>query len=411
MSNKPKSPFQQGRSWRAVLPVHPLANQFPLMPPAELRATSEDIKTNGLQIPITVLVDKRGDEWIYQLLDGRNRLDAIELAGFDPISPPKYKGRAEFRREGRGCGLQLSLGLPLSLDLPSCIGFVSGLDEDEVRAFIISANIHRRHLTAEQRRDLIAELLKAAPEKSDRQIAEAVKASPTTVGTVRAEMEAKGEVSKLDTRTDARGVKQPSSKPRKPRNRARATNLRAMKLGDSTIDKLKGTSLGSAAEMDELVILNRGAPKGGHTKPVKQLVAAAVAGEDVSAIAYTDTGAAFRREDIGPTSNGEIARKDAEIEELRAEKRRLEITISQFQTAIKKWEDTVETQKNIIRDLQNENAKLRAKLEAAQEVAAASSEITTANIATVGDPGPFPTILLRKPKATGASDSRKEVLP
>ena len=66
-------------------------------------------------------------------------------------------------------------------------------------AYVISANIHRRHLTAEQKRELIAKLIKATPEKSDRQIAETVKASPTTVGTVRAGMEAKGEVSKLDS--------------------------------------------------------------------------------------------------------------------------------------------------------------------------------------------------------------------
>jgi hypothetical protein len=59
----------------------------------------------------------------------------------------------------------------------------------------------------------------------------------------------------------------------------------------------------------------------------------------------------------------------SEIEELRG---KLEATggggdmsISEFQTAIKKWEDTVETQKNIIRDLQKENANLRnAELEA-----------------------------------------------
>ena len=75
-------------------------------------------------------------------------------------------------------------------------------------AYVISANIHRRHLTAEQKRELIAKLIKATPEKSDRQIAETVKASPTTVGTVRAEMEAKGDVSKLDTRTDSLGRQQ-----------------------------------------------------------------------------------------------------------------------------------------------------------------------------------------------------------
>ena len=62
-----------------------------------------------------------------------------------------------------------------------------------------------RHLTAEQKRELITKLIKATLEKFDRQIAETVKASPTTVGTMRAEMEAKVDVSKLNTRRDSKG--------------------------------------------------------------------------------------------------------------------------------------------------------------------------------------------------------------
>src|SRR5262249_54398704 len=79
-------------------------------------------------------------------------------------------------------------------------------------AYVISANIHRRHLTAEQKRELIAKLIKAQPEKSNRQIAATAKASPTTVGAERAKMEAKGDVSKLDTRRDTKGRKQPGNK-------------------------------------------------------------------------------------------------------------------------------------------------------------------------------------------------------
>jgi hypothetical protein len=78
--------------------------------------------------------------------------------------------------------------------------------------YIVSANLHRRHLTAEQKRDLIDHLLRATPEKSDLQIAKQVKASPHTVGKRRAKLEAAGDVCNVQTRTDTKGRKQPASK-------------------------------------------------------------------------------------------------------------------------------------------------------------------------------------------------------
>src|SRR6516164_8999495 len=68
---------------------------------------------------------------------------------------------------------------------------------------------------------------RAAAIKSDRQIAETVKASPTTVGTVRAEMEAKGDVSKLDTRRDSKGREQPAA--RTSGRKKKTTTKREMK--------------------------------------------------------------------------------------------------------------------------------------------------------------------------------------
>lgn len=84
---------------------------------------------------------------------------------------------------------------------------------------------------------------------------------------------------------------------RKPRvrNMNSAMIHRRMKLGDEIVDSIKGTSLDSAPEMDELVMLNRGAPEGELTEIVQDLVARAVRGEDVSAIAETSR--------IAPTSN------------------------------------------------------------------------------------------------------------
>jgi hypothetical protein len=103
------------------------------------------------------------------LLDGISRLDAIEIATGSPVTvgAPSIIAGEHFRASDKVIVLDKSV---------------------DPYTYVISINLHRRHLTAEQKRELIAQLLKATPEKSDRQIAETVKASPTTVGTVRAEM-------------------------------------------------------------------------------------------------------------------------------------------------------------------------------------------------------------------------------
>ena len=72
------------------------------------------------------------------------------------------------------------------------------LSEVDPCEFVLSANVHRRHLTAEQKRELIAKVLKAQPEKSNRQVAEQVKASHHTVGAVRAELQSTGQVAQLE---------------------------------------------------------------------------------------------------------------------------------------------------------------------------------------------------------------------
>ena len=184
------------KSWRDMLPVHPAADLFPLMSPDELKVLGEDINKNGLCEQVAVIDGPDGKP---VLIDGRNRLDAMELVG------------QQFTLE--------AVAMRLRCQEP-------GQDFDPY-AYVTSINLHRRHLTAEQRRDLIAKLIKATPEKSDRQIAETVKASPTTVGTVRAELEATGDVSKLDTRTDSQGREQPARKTRPERHFCRQCGARA----------------------------------------------------------------------------------------------------------------------------------------------------------------------------------------
>jgi hypothetical protein len=41
-------------NWREHLKVHPAAELFPLLPEAELRELTADIKANGLLQPVTI---------------------------------------------------------------------------------------------------------------------------------------------------------------------------------------------------------------------------------------------------------------------------------------------------------------------------------------------------------------------
>ena len=117
--------------WRDVLPVHPAAELFPLMSKAELRELTDDIKKNGLREPAHTLIDDKGN---HSLLDGRNRLDALELSG-EIIFDGSNKWQHGRWPEG------------------SNNKFFDEVNLSDPFAYVISANIHRRHLTPEQKRD------------------------------------------------------------------------------------------------------------------------------------------------------------------------------------------------------------------------------------------------------------------
>jgi len=180
---------KQPTRWRDQIKVHPAADLFPMMTTDELKALGEDIKENWLRTNIAVWQADSGRPWF--LIDGRNRLDAAELVGLS----------VKFKKSGSDFTVKIG-SQEYALDDCSL---------GDPYEHIIRANVLRRHLTAEQKRDVIAALLKATPDKSNRQIAETVKASHVTVGAVRAELQSTGQIDQL-TKTvgkDGKARKQP----------------------------------------------------------------------------------------------------------------------------------------------------------------------------------------------------------
>jgi hypothetical protein len=92
---------------------HPLADLFPLMEGADFDALVNDIKEHGLREPILLFED--------QILDGRNRSRACEQANVEPI-------------------------------------YQDWISDGAPQAFVVSKNLHRRHLNESQRAMVAAKL-------------------------------------------------------------------------------------------------------------------------------------------------------------------------------------------------------------------------------------------------------------
>jgi hypothetical protein len=158
------------------LKFHPLADIFPLMEGKDFDALVADIKANG---PLERIVLYEG-----LILDGRNRYRALLAAGLDPAVANRF-----------------------TVDGTNFV--------DDPAAYVVSANLHRRHLTREQKCELIARLLKKKPEASNRSIAKQLKVvTDKTVGAVRRAEEATAEIPQLEKTVGADGKtrKRPANK-------------------------------------------------------------------------------------------------------------------------------------------------------------------------------------------------------
>jgi ParB-like chromosome segregation protein Spo0J len=160
-----------------TLEPHPFSALFPPISDEDFGKLAADIKLHGLRQHIVLYQGK--------ILDGNNRYRACSLAGIKPTF-------ADF----------------------------TGIDAD-ARNYVISANIHRRHLHPDDRKRIVAELLKLEPTKSDRQLGEETKLDHKTVGAVREKLVATGEIPQLDKTTGADG-KTRKRKPKKSSGKGKA---------------------------------------------------------------------------------------------------------------------------------------------------------------------------------------------
>ena len=189
--------------WRGKIKVHPAAELFPLLEGVELDALVDDIRQHGVKVSLIFYRDPSSGD--LNLLDGRNRLNAIELA-FDRIEwvGDELVAVEEHADYSKFAEAQFSDYRRVTLP----IEIVDG-DPHEI---VTSLNVHRRHLTSAQKRELIARLLRTNPERSDNATAKIAKVSDKTVAAVRHEQEARSEIPNVTERTDSKGRQQPATK-------------------------------------------------------------------------------------------------------------------------------------------------------------------------------------------------------
>ncbi len=143
---------------RTIIPRAGGYQLLPELPPDEYQALKADIAARGVLVPIEV--DEQGT-----ILDGHTRFRAwCELAKNEP--PP--------------------------------VIVRPGLSEEEKRLHARRANLLRRHLTSQQKRELIADQLRETPNWSDRRVGRELGVDGKTVAGVRSGLAATAEIPQLE---------------------------------------------------------------------------------------------------------------------------------------------------------------------------------------------------------------------
>lgn len=146
---------------------------YQLLPPLsleELQQLRDDIAENGIRVPVDT--DEHGN-----ILDGHHRA---------------------------------AIASELGIELPTRV--IPNLSEQAKRDHAVAVNLHRRQLSREQKRQLIEASLRADPHLSNREQAERTNVDHKTVGVVRRQLQATGEIPQLDRTVGADGKERPATR-------------------------------------------------------------------------------------------------------------------------------------------------------------------------------------------------------
>lgn len=148
------------------------------------------IKEHGARVPLIFFVDIDGKEW---LLDGRGRVKAMEELGIPVLGTDGTLNTSTVHcaEDGREWAIR-------------CEHYYAeqGADPDKI---VADFNLARRQLTVQQKRDYVANLLKASPERSNNSTARIAGVSDHTVASIRATLETTSQIARLPNRTGADG--------------------------------------------------------------------------------------------------------------------------------------------------------------------------------------------------------------
>jgi ParB-like chromosome segregation protein Spo0J len=149
-----------------------------MMSDSELKELAADIKKNGQKEPVLFAFIAG----VKTLIDGRNRCAALHILGRKPEEATASPAFGEHPKD--------------------------------VKAFILSKNVHRRHLTSGERADALQGFVRANQKKSDRALAEEAGVSPTTIGKVRSKLSTAGQLKEAKrVGKDNKARKVPAKKP------------------------------------------------------------------------------------------------------------------------------------------------------------------------------------------------------